>query len=176
MAKKATTKKPGTAAANVSWQHVNRIQLGLLLGVHPDTVTDYIRQGMPVVTAGGRGKESVYDAIACLDWWRQRQGKNAKEAAQTRSYDASAKLNELKLQRERGELYSRDELILDGQAYTKGWTSKVRALPRQLRQAGVLTTAEQEAHAAAICRQILADIAGWKTRADTTRTDRKTAA
>ena len=88
------------------WSHVDREQLAELMGVHPDTVTDFTRKGLPVITAGGHGQRSVYDAVACLAWWRERQGKNAKDAAHTRALEASAKLNELKYQRERGELVS----------------------------------------------------------------------
>lgn len=151
---------------STSWRSVTRTQLAELLGVHPDTVTDFAKQGMPVISRGGRGAESSYDAVECLAWWRERQGKNAKEAAQTRAYEASAKLNELKLAQQRGDLFPREQVIAEGQAFVKAWTSKVRALPRRARQAGVLPTAQEEAALAAICRELLDEISRWKTLAD----------
>jgi hypothetical protein len=172
MAKKTTraaAKTTRAATAHGAWRRINRVQLAALLGVHADTITDYTRTGMPVLMAGGRGREGAYDAVDCLAWWRERQGKNAKEAAQTRAFDASAQLNELKLARERGELWPRDVIVQEGQAFTKGWTAQVRALPRRARHSGVITTGEQEAALAALCRQILQEIASWKTAADPLR-------
>lgn len=148
-----------------AWRQVNRQQLAELMGVHPDTVTDYARGGMPVIARGGAGREGVYDAVACLDWWRSQQGKNAKEAAQTRAYEATAALNEQRLQERRKELVARDQVVLAGQGYTKAWTAKVRALPRRFIEAGVITR-DQEAAAATVCRDVLTEIASWRTMAD----------
>ena len=161
-------------AVEANWRQVNRLQLAALLGVHPDTVTDYARSGMPVVTRGGRGKEGVYDAVLCLAWWRDQQGANAKEAAQARAYDASAQLNELKLARERGELVPRDQVVLEGQAFVKAWVTKVRALPRRFTQAGLITR-DREPGVTAIVREILEEIAHWRTVADTKRAAGKAA-
>jgi hypothetical protein len=153
------------AVAVTAWRQVNRQQLAELMGVHPDTVTDYARGGMPVIARGGAGRKGVYDAVACLDWWRSQQGKNAKEAAQTRAYEATAALNEQRLQERRKELVARDQVVLAGQGYTKAWTAKVRALPRRFIEAGVITR-DQEAAAATVCRDVLTEIASWRTMAD----------
>lgn len=144
---------------------MNRVQLALLLGVHQDTISDYSRQGMPVTSAGGHGVESAYDAVKCLDWWRERQGKNAKEAAQTRAFTAQAELNEQKLARERSELVSRSQVIAEGQQYTKAWQAKIRALPRALVLAGVISR-EEEPAVMVQCMELLRDISNWKTVAD----------
>lgn len=141
---------------------VDRIQLADLLGVHPDTVSDYSRSGMPVITRGGAGKRSAYDAVECLAWWRERQGKNAKEAAQTRAYLAQANLNELKLAQQKGELLPRDEVIAAGQTYTKAWVAKIRALPRQMVQAGIVAK-DREQRIAALLHHLLSEISRWKT-------------
>jgi hypothetical protein len=151
-----------------AWRQVNRVQLSELLGVHPDTVTDYARDGMPVTTRGGQGKEGVYDAVLCLEWWREQQGKNAKEAAQTRAYEATAALNEQRLAERRKELVTREAVLLAGQAYTKAWVAKIRALPRRLVESGLIGR-EQEPQAATLLRDVLTDIAGWKTVADAKR-------
>jgi hypothetical protein len=156
-AKKTTKKKAVT-----QWQHVDRLQLAELIGVHPDTISDYTRSGMPVITRGGRGRVSKYDAVECLEWWRNQQGKNAKEVAQTRAYEAQAKLNELKLARQREELYPRDEILLAGQQQVKSWTAKIRALPRQMVQAGIIPR-EREKQISDLLRALLIEISSWKT-------------
>lgn len=165
---KRTTAKDSSLDAIELWRRLNRVQLAQLLGVHPDTVTDYARQGMPVVSSGGRGKESVYDAVECLDWWRARQGKNAKEAAQTKLYEANARRAELKHALESGEVWKRDDIIADGQMFVKGWTALVRALPKQARRSGIVT-ADAEPLLAGLCRRILDEISRWQVPADVER-------
>lgn len=140
---------------------VNRDQLAALLGVHQDTITEYARNGMPMLARGGYGREGAYDAVDCVAWWRSKQGKNAKENAQTRAFTVSAELNELKLAQQRSELVSSTEVIAAGQAFTKGWTAMVRALPRQAVQAGVIER-EREPQLLALVRPILQEIAGWR--------------
>lgn len=108
------------------------------MGVHVDTVSEYTRGGMPVATRGGRGKESEYDAVKCLAWWREQLGTNKKETAQARQLTATAELNELKLAQQRGELWPRDAIILAGQAAVKMWTNNVRGLPRRMVKSGVI--------------------------------------
>lgn len=141
---------------------MNRVQLGDLLGVHPDTVTDYVRQGMPMLMAGGAGREGVYDAVDCLTWWRSRQGKNAAEAAKTRALVAAAQLNELKLAQQRGELLPRDQVVSEGQAYTAALAGQVRHLGPRLEQAGLVRREDRPA-IQALLREVLTEIAGWQT-------------
>jgi len=165
-AKPAAGEKPEKSKKTaLAFPFVDRAQLAKLMGVHPDTVTDFTTKGMPVVTTGGHGRRSTYDAIACMDWWRKGQGKNAKEAAQTRAYEASAKLNELKLQRERGEVVSRAVVVREGQAYIKGWVTQVMALPRRAVQAGIVSR-EFEPPMTALCRDICDEINRWKAVKD----------
>lgn len=156
-------KKPEKA-----WNIVTRQMLASLLGVHPDTVSDFVAGGMPILARGGHGKEGSYDAIACLDWQRQQLGKNAKDAAQTRALTASAELNELKLERERQELFPRDQLVREGQAFVKAWQAMLRRLPRRLLNAGLITRVQEPA-AAAVVRDVLEESARWRTQADLRR-------
>ncbi len=167
-AKKTRSTRTIKAPDPMAWRKVNRIQLAELIGVHPDTISDYSRQGMPTVSRGGLGQESVYDAVECLAWWRGRQGQDKKEAAQTRAYDAQAKLNEQRLLERRLELVSRETVLLTGQHYTKAWTAKVRALPRRLINAGVIGR-ELETKVADVCRELLTEIASWKSVGDLKR-------
>lgn len=139
--------------------------MGQLMGVHPDTITDNARLGMPVLERGGAGKEGSYDAVACLAWWRDRQGKNALQNAQTKLYEANAEKAQTQLQLARGELVSRQEVILAGQAFVKAWTSKLLSMPPRLRNMGAITR-EQEGGVAAFVREILTEISTWKTVGD----------
>ena len=151
--------------AILQWRNVDRLQLGELLGVHPDTVSDYTRAGMPVVTRGGAGRRSAYDAVECLKWWRSQQGKNAKEIAQTRLYDTQTQLNEMKLKVQKGELLRREDVVHAGQSYTKAWTAKIRALPRRMAQSGLVPKGRETA-VAALLRELLAEISEWETVPD----------
>ncbi len=165
---KSASKKTGApkSAAAVSWRVVDRLQLAELLGVHPDTVSHYTRAGMPVVTrGGGAGRRSAYDAVECLGWWRSQQGKNAKEAAQTRLYETQTQLNEMKLKVQKGELLPREDVVHAGQSYTKAWTAKIRALPRRIVQSGLVPKGS-EAAVAAMLRELLAEISEWETVPD----------
>ncbi len=165
---KSASKKTGApkSAAAVSWRVVDRLQLAELLGVHPDTVSHYTRAGMPVVTrGGGSGRRSAYDAVECLAWWRSRQSHDAKEAAQTRTYETQARLNELKIATQEGQLLRREDVVHAGQAYTKAWTAKIRALPRRMVQSGLVPKGS-EAAVAAMLRELLAEISEWETVPD----------
>lgn len=143
-----------------AWKRVGRQQLAELLGAHPDTVSDHTRAGMPVIQRGAPGKEAIYDAVECLAWVRERQGKNAKEAAQARQADTRARLNELEILKKQGELISAEEVVLTGQAYTRALTAKLRNLPKQLEQAGYITAEHRPALEAQI-RLLLVEISSW---------------
>jgi len=146
------------------WRLVNRTQLSDLIGCNPDTVTVYIREGMPVVSPGGPQSAAVFDAVACLEWWRaERATVSEKEAAQTRQAIARAKAIELKLAEQSAGLVSRDTVIAEGRAFVKGWQGQVRAIPRRARQSGIVMTPEAEAGLSDLCRHVLEEIAQWKT-------------
>lgn len=136
------------------------------MGVHPDTVSDYTRSGMPVLKKGGHGRESTYDLVACLTWHRTRFGTNAKEAAQTEVYETQALLNRMKIAAQRGELVPRAAVVLQGQSYTKAWMAKVRALPRRMTNAGVIERGEEPA-VRELVLDLLSEIStGWKVLED----------
>ncbi len=157
-AKKKTPRKRSAPEAH----RVDRLEIAKLLGVHPDTISDYTRNGMPVITRGGAGRKSVYDAVECLAWWRAQYRQDKKDAAQTRAYGAQAELNELKIATQKSELIPLDDVILAGQNYTKAWTAKIRALPRQMVQAGLIPR-EREAGVTAMLHALLLEISRWET-------------
>lgn len=156
-------KKPPTSAALTSkqWRQVNRQQLAVLMGVAVDTVTHWAKEGMPVEVSGGRGKESQYDAVKCLDWQRQRIGKNAKEAAQTRAITRQAELNELKLAQQRKELIPMEDVVKAGQVQVMAWRGKVLGLARRMVQTGAIPRTS-EARAKEACRDLLTEINEWR--------------
>ncbi len=157
-------KKKATPA--LAWKPVvTRQQLAALMGVHPDRVSHYTRDGMPVLNRGGHGRESAYDAVECLAWLRLQGGQDAKTAAQTRSYNASARLNELKHARETGLLVSREQVIREGRACIVGWKAKILSLAQRAAQHGVIELG-QVRRLQLFCRDILTDISQWKTVAD----------
>ena len=63
MARKAVVKVPEPEAA------MNLVGLARLLGVAPSTVSSkFLRDGMPVHTGGGRGRQASYMPSACVRW------------------------------------------------------------------------------------------------------------
>lgn len=150
----------------MAWRMVDRDQLAELFGVHPDTVSDFTREGMPVTERGGRGVKSVFDSVACLTWWRlNKTAMNAKEVAQTRAFQATAEFNELKVAERRKLLIQIDAAIRAGQADRSAWVARIRNWPRELLLAGHVTR-EQEAALGTFVRELLVEIANWKTLAD----------
>jgi hypothetical protein len=161
----------GAAPATVSagaLAKVNRLELAELMGVHQDTISDYVRQGMPVIDRGGHGKEGVYDPAASLKWHRLKYPPNPKDLAMARQMEANAKMAELKLKERMLELVPREQIVREGQALVKAFAANVRALPSQLSQSGVIAR-EQEGAAARVCKALLTEIANWKTLDDVLR-------
>lgn len=152
------------------WQHVNRTQLAALLGVHPETVTSYVRNGMPVESQGRGRREAVYDAVACLRWWRGAQvgprKASAKDDAHEQALLAKAELDKLRADQLKRELIPIGEAVEDMQTFAKGVEAQVRAIPRRARQSGVIFDAQQEKGLTDLCRQVCSDIAQWRTRQD----------
>jgi phage terminase Nu1 subunit (DNA packaging protein) len=125
---------------------LDRRQLGLLMGVHRDTISSYVSQGMPVVSRGGRGRGDAaqFDAAACLAWYRERVATlNAKDAAMTRQFQATAELAELKVKRERLEVLPRNQVIQEWRQFTRGVAAVLGQLPERLRAAGVIRSKAQ---------------------------------
>ena len=150
---------------------VNRVQLTEILGINDNTISDWLKFGMPALDRGGRGKPAKYDAIACLNWYRENKvGRNAKDVAQTRLFEANAKRSELAFALASGEVWKREDIIRDGLAFVKAWSAMVRSISRQARRSGIVTTDQQESQLAALCRRILDEAARWQVPKDLNRT------
>lgn len=64
-----------------------------------------------------------------------------------------------------GRLLARQDVVRAGRAFVEGWKAKILILAARARLTGVISR-EQEPGLKALCRDILMDIASWKTVAD----------
>jgi phage terminase Nu1 subunit (DNA packaging protein) len=133
--------------------------LARLLGVHADTISDYTRNGMPVLEPGDRGKPGRYDAIACAAWWRIRRG-GTLDAEKARALRAQAEQGELRLAERRKQLVAREEVIREGTGFVKAVRARLLAMSRRLAQLG-LVSPEQEPAVRALVLETLRELAGW---------------
>lgn len=150
---------------------VRRVEARRLLGgIAERTFATLEQEGVIVPAKRGRGgRPSIYDLTtivpAYLAHISGQRPANDRDARARRDL-AVAELNELRVQKERGDLLPRHVVIAEGQAYTKAWTAKVRHWPRRARQEGFITTPDQEAGLTMLCRELMGEISGWKTLAD----------
>jgi hypothetical protein len=154
---------------------VTRQQLALLLGVHPQTITGWEGEGCPVARRGGRGVASKY-RVSDVFKWRVESLRQVSETTltleqeRTRLARAQADGKEMENRVRAGELLPRDQVVREGQALVRGWSAKVRGLPRRLVNVG-LVPREREGDARALLLELLADISGWRTVADAEAAD-----
>lgn len=83
---------------------VNRQQLGESIGVSLPTIDAWVREGMPVVQRGGRGVAWEFDLAACVQWYGEKQRRQAAgdaptdiEEAKRRKVSAEAEMAELEV-------------------------------------------------------------------------------
>ncbi|WP_198547089.1 terminase small subunit, partial [Escherichia coli] len=53
--------------------NVNKKKLADIFGVDVRTITAWQSQGLPLVSGGGKGTESVFDTTAAIQWYAQRE-------------------------------------------------------------------------------------------------------
>lgn len=149
---------------------VTRKELAALLGVHPQTITDWEGQGCPIAKRGGRGVSSKY-RVSDVYQWRIDSARQVSETTLTleqeraRLAKAQADGKEMENRQRRGELLPRAQVVAEGQALVRGWSAKLRGLPRKLVNAG-LVPRDREADARGLVLSVLSDISEWKTVAD----------
>lgn len=145
-----------------SWLVVDRMQLMEILGQSDGTISDWLKHGMPALERGGHGKPGKYDAIACLQWYRENKvGRNALEIAKTESAREDVVLKRFKSGELARELVRTREVVAMGAHFVKGWVALIRALPRQARRTGLIETAEQEQALDDLCRRALEEVSRW---------------
>jgi phage terminase Nu1 subunit (DNA packaging protein) len=149
---------------------MTRQELARAIGVHPQTITKWEAEGMPVARRGGRGVASRYSLPAVFAWrmesLRSVAGTTLSlEQERQRLTRINADTRELQLAERRRELLPREQVVLQGQAVIRGWAAIVRGLPRRLVNAGVVPR-EQEPAAKGVVYELLTAISQWKTIAD----------
>lgn len=117
---------------------VKRVELARLLGAHPDRVTKYVSEGMPVLKAGGRGKESEFDAVACLAWWRERRAPGTTEQERTRHYKAMADKIEMDIRHRLGETIEAADVDTRWAGMVLAMRERMLAIPTTALQRGLL--------------------------------------
>jgi phage terminase Nu1 subunit (DNA packaging protein) len=105
---------------------LTRRELAELRDVHPQTVTKWESEGLPVAEKGGPGRPSHYDPDEVADWLASREA-SAKNGTRfdlvqerARKERAQAQLAELNYQERLGELLEKDDVA-------KTWESEVAA-------------------------------------------------
>jgi phage terminase Nu1 subunit (DNA packaging protein) len=87
---------------------VTRTQLGRILGVSADRISEYTAAGMPVLRRGGSGltgKANTYGAIAASEWQRRHRGGGLDAQQERAALDRARRAEvELKLELRRGEV------------------------------------------------------------------------
>lgn len=163
-AKPLTTKKaPGLGL-------LTRQKLAEALGLHPQTITTWEADGMPVARKGGRGVASKY-SLPDVFKWRVDTLRTVSETTRTLEEERTrlTKLNadrrQLDLLRERREVLPRAQIVFEGQVMVRGWSSEVRALPRKLVNAGLIAP-ERESEAKKMMFDLLTAISRWRMAAD----------
>lgn len=144
---------------------VERRELAKLLGCSVRHVSDLEAEQVIVPLRRGRGgRASVYALEAVVPAYVQHAtsapASGAEREARRRRDLAQAKFTELKIEREQGALVDREDVIAAGKGQVKAWTAKLRALPRQMVQAGVIAR-EREGDAASLIQAVLTEISRW---------------
>lgn len=124
---------------------VDRITLALLLGTHPDQISRYTAEGMPVRKGGGRGSAAEYDAVACCAWHRQRRPAGSVEIERQRHLKAQADLDEQTFRKRAGELVESVEVEAMVGRLVVATRERIRAVPVTARQRGLVTDEGEEA-------------------------------
>ena len=100
---------------------VNRQEIGEIMDVSQQTISDWLAKGMPVLDRGAAFSDGAYDTGAVIRWRvEQELARASLEKARDRLDRATAELREMDLAKRRGELVEVDAMI-------KVWTSIVVA-------------------------------------------------
>lgn len=145
---------------------IDRSALARVLGVSVRQIGVLESSGHIVPSVRGRGgRASRYDLTEVVPAYITYLQGDSSQRPRDRRDTAAAELLELRVLRERAELVPRDAVILQGQSYTKAWTSKVRGLPRRLTNAGVIERSAEPA-ARELIRDVLTEISTWRVLDD----------
>ncbi|MFB3816125.1 MAG: hypothetical protein ACE147_00560 [Candidatus Methylomirabilales bacterium] len=142
----------------------------LLGGMAERTFAKLEADGVIVPTVRGSGRRpSEYDPFtivpAYLGYLKTGKTASGDREARARRDRSQADLNELRLLEARKELLPRAQVVRDGKAFIVAAKAKLRALPRRMAQAG-LVTLEQQPAVADLIREALEEMARWRKGID----------
>lgn len=152
-----------------------RTQLAQILGVSVRQVSTLEADRIIAPSLRGRGgKASQFDVPETVQAYLQyRLRESSPQAGGALDLDmeraALAREQRRKLEmandETEGRLLARQDVVRAGRAFVEGWKAKILTLAPRARLTGVIGR-DQEPGLKALCRDILADIASWKTVAD----------
>jgi len=127
---------------------VNKRELSEILGISERSLTDWQKEGMPVVELGEvRGQENTYDTEAVIRWWIDRDvSKRAGGSSFERLNDIRCRRELLNLRREEGEIVLRSEIRPAFESYVNDVLSVLVSLPDKYTQVLELTAGADGKH------------------------------
>ncbi len=157
-------------------QASTRQELAAVLGI--SNRQTFVLEADGVIAPARRGKggrASTFDLTTAVPAYLAHQLRDATADLDSLSLDAEraalAREQRRKIERENAvhdaKLLPADDVRRAGRAFVEGWKAKLLALPHQASLTGVIAR-DQVPALKALCRDILLDIASWKTVADAT--------
>jgi phage terminase Nu1 subunit (DNA packaging protein) len=133
---------------------VNKRELSEILGISERSLTEWQKDGMPVVALGEtRGEENTYDTEAVIRWWIDRDvARRAGGSAFERLNDIRARREMLNLRREEGEIVLKNEIRPAFRTYVDDVLAVLIGIPDKYAQILDLTASIDGKH------QVLQDI------------------
>lgn len=128
---------------------VNKRELSEILGISERSLTEWQRDGMPVVQfADGLGKENAYDTEAVIRWWIARDiSRVAGGSSVDKLNDVRYRRELLSLQRELGDVVIREEIRPAFQRYVGDVLAVMMGVPDKYAQVLELTPTQDGKHA-----------------------------
>ena len=141
-----------------------------MVGIKLRTWAELEAAGIVAATRPGRGgRPSLYDLRVTVPSYiahvSQARSPASDREARARRDRAQGELVELTIAERRRHLLPREQVVLEGQAFVKALVAKLRVLPRQLVQAGVIPQLA-EPSVAALVREALDEISRWASMLD----------
>jgi phage terminase Nu1 subunit (DNA packaging protein) len=141
---------------------VNRKTLAKVLGISVRTVANLETDGVvQPVERGQPGRSSTFDLAQAVPAYIAHETPNGRTEARARKELANAKLAELKLAKERGELVKLDDVLRECSVFDRALVAKLRAIPNRAVNLGIVDRV-RAAQLDALIRELREEISNWK--------------
>lgn len=157
--------------------HTNKRELANILGVTEETLTQWQKQGMPIVKAGkGRGG-SVYDTVAVLAWKSARDQSDQPitdfETERTRKVKLEADKLALEVAEKRGDLIPAEQVESAVADMVAAFRARILSIPSKLAGpiAATIDTRETEALLTDAIHEALHELSDYAPSAETGHPD-----